>query len=185
MGDDVELAVATVGLDRRGLVARLGVVGDEALEELLHCGRPARGALLGTRVLAFADVGQPTLGDGPGLLNRDLAKAADGGFAALTVVGDIGHHEDLAAGRRDLEQETRYRCVAEFIGILLWLSGVHDGLREFESRHAYPPTRPDFRCEIGAARNPTVAYDRLGLVHDTTWKCQIDEALIVLWRTAG
>jgi hypothetical protein len=30
-----------------------------------------------------------------------------------------------------------------------------------------------------------VAYDRLGLDHDTKWKCQIDKALIVLWRTAG
>jgi hypothetical protein len=51
----------------------------------------------------------------PDLLNRDLTKAADGGLATLTVVGDIGHHEDLAASRRDLEQETRYRCVAEFV----------------------------------------------------------------------
>src|SRR5262249_34210315 len=98
---------------------------------------------------------------------------------------DIGHHEDLAAGRRDLEQEARYRCVAEFVRLPLWLSGVHDGLREFESWHSYPPTRPDFRCEIGAARNPTVAYNRLGLVHNTKCKYQIDQALIVMWHTAG
>ena len=45
--------------------------------------------------------------------------------------------------------------------------------------------RPDLRCGIGAAGNPTVAYDRLGLVHDTKCKCQIDQALIVLWRAAG
>src|SRR5260370_62174 len=64
MGDDVELAVAPVGLDRGGLVARLGVVGEEALEELLHRGRPAFGALLCTRCLPFADVGQPILGRG-------------------------------------------------------------------------------------------------------------------------
>src|SRR5882757_2015906 len=117
MRENVELAVAPVGLDRRGLVTRLGVVGDEALEELLHCGRPARCALLGTRILAFADVGQPILGDGPGLLDRDLSKAADRWFAALTVVGDISHHEDLAASRCDLEQETRYRGIAEFVRI--------------------------------------------------------------------
>jgi hypothetical protein len=71
--------------------------------------------------------------------------------------------------------------VAEFVGILLWLSGVHDGLREFECWDSYPPTRLDFRCGMGAARNPTVAW----LVHDTKWKCQIDQALIVLWRAAG
>jgi hypothetical protein len=78
------------------------VVDHEALEELFHCRRLARGPLLCTRVLAFANVGQPILCDGPGLLNRDLAKAADRWLAALTVVGDIGHHEDLAASRRDL-----------------------------------------------------------------------------------
>jgi hypothetical protein len=167
MGDDVELAVAPIGLDGRGLIARLGVVGDEAREKLLHCGCPARGALLCTRILAFADIGQPILGDGSGLLNRDLAKAADGWFATLTVVGDIGDHEDLAAGRRDLEHEPRYRCVAEFVSVLFWPSGVDDGLREFESWHSYPPTKPDLRCEIGAARNPTVAYDRLGFDHHT------------------
>ena len=95
VGDDVEPAVAAVGVDRRGLVARLGVVGDEALEELFHCGRLARGTLLCTRILAFADVGQPVLGNGTGLLDSDLAKAPDGWFAALAVVGDIGHPEDL------------------------------------------------------------------------------------------
>jgi hypothetical protein len=94
-GDDVEPAVAKVGLDRRGLIARLGVVGDEALEELFHCGRLARGTLLCTRILTFADVGQPVLGNGTGLLDSDLAKAPDGWFAALAVVGDIGHPEDL------------------------------------------------------------------------------------------
>jgi hypothetical protein len=30
-----------------------------------------------------------------------------------------------------------------------------------------------------------VAYDRLGTDHDTTFKCQMDQALIVPWRTAG
>ena len=45
--------------------------------------------------------------------------------------------------------------------------------------------RPDLRRGIGAAGNPTVAYDRLGLVHDTKCKCQIDQALIVLWGAAG
>jgi hypothetical protein len=45
--------------------------------------------------------------------------------------------------------------------------------------------RQYLRGGIGAARNPTVAYDRLGLVHDTKCKCQIDQVLIVLWRAAG
>jgi len=109
-----------------------------------------------------------------------------GWLAALTVAGDIGHHEELAAGRRDLEQETRYRCVAEFVRSLPWPSGLHDVLREIESWHSYPPTRPSFRCRIGAAKSPAVAYDRLGLDHDTKRKCQmIDQALIVLWQVAG
>jgi len=77
-----------------------------------------------------------------GLLNGDLPKAPDGWLATLTVVGDISHHEDLAAGRCDLEQEARYRCVAELVRNLLGLSGFDDGLREFQSWHSYPPTRP-------------------------------------------
>src|SRR5258708_36867488 len=98
----------------------------------------------------------------------------------------MGNHEDLAASRSDLEQEARYRRVAEFVRILLWLSGFDDGLREFEPWHSYPPARPDFfRCKRGAARNLTVAYDRLGRDHGTKRKCQLIQALIAPCRTAA
>jgi hypothetical protein len=136
---------ATVdGLNRRGLVARLGVVGDEALEEPLHCGRTTLPSALGSLPLR-------TSANQSRAMARDWStvtspKRPMAGVRRWPLLARHSHHEDLAASRRDLEQETRYRCVAEFVRILLWLNGVDDGLRESESWRSYPLTRPDFRC---------------------------------------
>jgi hypothetical protein len=43
----------------------------------------------------------------------------------------------------------------------------------------------DFRCTIGAARNPTVVYGWLGQDHETTLKSYTLQVVIVAWRGAG
>ena len=71
-----------------------------------------------------------------GLLDGDLTVAADSGLSALSIVGDIGHHEDLAAGGRDLDKEPGYRRIPEFVIALLRGCGVDSGLGEFDLGHS-------------------------------------------------
>lgn len=128
--DDVELPVPPVGCDGRGLVSAFGIVVDKATEEFLDRRCLSRGGAFGARALALADVGEPVLGNRSSLLQSDFAEAADGGFPPLAVGGGVAHHEYLAPGRRDLQQEPRYDGVAKFVGFLIGRCSIDDRLGE-------------------------------------------------------
>jgi len=115
------------------------------------------------------------------LLDGDLADPAASGLMTLAIVRDIGHHENLASGRRNLEQEAGYDRVAEFVRDTLGPCSAGDGLGEFAFGHSQPPLRLDFSCRIGAARNPTVAYGWLGEDHEATLKSYELQVVIVAW----
>ena len=82
-------------------------------------------------ILSLAHIGKPILSDASCLFDGDLAEPADSRLTALAIVRDVGHHENLASGRRNLEQEPGYDRVAEFVRDSLRPCRAGDGLGEF------------------------------------------------------
>ena len=132
---DVAVDVALVGIDRPGLVARLGVFLDELPAQFLDRRGHARGQLGGAGVVALAHVGQPVLCDRPCLLDGQLAELADLRLAALAPVRAVLEHEDLAAVRGDFAEKAGDNGVPQFIVLAGNFCRIDSGFGEFDLGH--------------------------------------------------